>query len=386
MWEQYMNNKSKKYEVVIIGGGVIGVSIAYKLSMNNIKCAIIEKNNLGHGATRAAAGVISPLFYGSDQIGSPMSKMRILSYEMFLNLENEFEELEIESPYKKTGIFRTAFDESELQLLKNLSETTKKFGVKSELIDDLNLRNELNFINEEITSGMFFPDEGYVDGLDFVTKLKFAITKMGSDVFENEEFIDFNIENENINKLTTSQQTIFTENLIFATGSENILSKFDLPKELNIYPVKGQYILVRAKDFNLPYTIGDGTYGQIENGPGYQGYLVPRDDNMIYIGASKHHGKNDKSIELEGVDFCLKIAKKYLRSIENLEFISANSGIRPQSKSGNPIIKKIFNKENIFFVSGHFAQGMMLSLGTAEIIKNYLNKSDVTLFEEFNQM
>ena len=386
MWEQYMNNKSKKYEVVIIGGGVIGVSIAYKLSMNNIKCAIIEKNNLGHGATRAAAGVISPLFYGSDQIGSPMSKMRILSYEMFLNLENEFEELEIESPYKKTGIFRTAFDESELQLLKNLSETTKKFGVKSELIDDLNLRNELNFINEEITSGMFFPDEGYVDGLDFVTKLKFAITKMGSDVFENEEFIDFNIENENINKLTTSEQTIFTENLIFATGSENILSKFDLPKELNIYPVKGQYILVRAKDFNLPYTIGDGTYGQIENGPGYQGYLVPRDDNMIYIGASKHHGKNDKSIELEGVDFCLKIAKKYLRSIENLEFISANSGIRPQSKSGNPIIKKIFNKENIFFVSGHFAQGMMLSLGTAEIIKNYLNKSDVTLFEEFNQM
>ena len=386
MWEQYMNNKSKKYEVVIIGGGVIGVSIAYKLSMNNIKCAIIEKNNLGHGATRAAAGVISPLFYGSDQIGSPMSKMRILSYEMFLNLENEFEELEIESPYKKTGIFRTAFDESELQLLKNLSETTKKFGVKSELIDDLNLRNELNFINEEITSGMFFPDEGYVDGLDFVTKLKFAITKMGSDVFENEEFIDFNIENENINKLTTSQQTIFTENLIFATGSENILSKFDLPKELNIYPVKGQYILVRAKDFNLPYTIGDGTYGQIENGPGYQGYLVPRDDNMIYIGASKHHGKNDKSIELEGVDFCLKIAKKYLRSIENLEFISTNSGIRPQSKSGNPIIKKIFNKENIFFVSGHFAQGMMLSLGTAEIIKNYLNKSDVTLFEEFNQM
>ena len=386
MWEQYMNNKSKKYEVVIIGGGIIGVSIAYKLSMNNIKCAIIEKNNLGHGATRAAAGVISPLFYGSDQIGSPMSKMRILSYEMFLNLENEFEELEIESPYKKTGIFRTAFDESELQLLKNLSETTKKFGVKSELIDDLNLRNELNFINEEITGGMFFPDEGYVDGLDFVTKLKFAITKMGSDVFENEEFIDFNIENENINKLTTSQQTIFTENLIFATGSENILSKFDLPKELNIYPVKGQYILVRAKDFNLPYTIGDGTYGQIENGPDYQGYLVPRDDNMIYIGASKHHGKNDKSIELEGVDFCLKIAKKYLRSIENLEFISANSGIRPQSKSGNPIIKKIFNKENIFFVSGHFAQGMMLSLGTAEIIKNYLNKSDVTLFEEFNQM
>ena len=68
-----------------------------------------EKNYLGNGATQAAAGVISPLFYGDDQINSPMRQMRELSYEMFLHLDNEFEELEIESPFNKTGIFRTAF-------------------------------------------------------------------------------------------------------------------------------------------------------------------------------------------------------------------------------------------------------------------------------------
>ena len=78
-----MVDKSEIYDVIIIGGGVIGISIAYKLSKSNIRCAIIEKNYLGNGATQAAAGVISPLFYGDDQINSPMRQMRELSYEMF---------------------------------------------------------------------------------------------------------------------------------------------------------------------------------------------------------------------------------------------------------------------------------------------------------------
>ena len=96
-----MVDKSEIYDVIIIGGGVIGISIAYKLSKSNIRCAVIEKNYLGNAATQAAAGVISPLFYGDDQINSPMRQMRELSYEMFLKLEDEFEELEIECPFNK---------------------------------------------------------------------------------------------------------------------------------------------------------------------------------------------------------------------------------------------------------------------------------------------
>ena len=381
-----MVDKSEIYDVIIIGGGVIGISIAYKLSKSNIRCAVIEKNYLGNGATQAAAGVISPLFYGDDQINSPMRQMRELSYEMFLKLEDEFEELEIECPFNKTGIFRTAFDDKELELLKKLSDITSKLGVKSELVIDRKQKNELNFLSEEIRGGMFFPDEGYVDGLDFVGKLKSAILKMGSDIFENEEFLDFKIENDNTNQIITSKRNFFANNLVFATGSTNILEKYDISEELIINPVKGQYILVRSKEFELPYTIGDGSYGQTDEGPQYQGYLVPRNSGLIYIGASKHYGLNDNIIELEGINFCLEVAKKYLGSIENFEFISAHSGIRPQSKKGTPIIKKLFDSDNILFVSGHYTQGMMLSLGTAEIIKNYLTKSDEILFNLFNEM
>ena len=319
------------YDVIIIGGGVIGVSIAYKLSQNGVKCAIIEKNQLGSGSTNAAAGVISPLFYGSDKSNSPMRKIRELSYEMFLHLDNEFEELEIESPFNKTGIFRTAFNQSELQLLIDLASKTSKLGVKSELISDRSQQKELGFLNSDILGGMYFPDEGYVDGIDFVNKFRIAILKMNSDIFENEEFVDFEIIDDEIKQIKTKQNVFHGNTLIFATGSENILSKYNISNDLIISPVRGQYILVRTQDFDLPYTIGDGTYGQIDDGPQTQGYLVPRDNGVIYIGASKHINKNDLNLDLNGIEFCLAVAKKYLNNINNLEFISAGAGIRPQS-------------------------------------------------------
>ena len=372
------------YDVIIIGGGVIGVSIAYKLSQNGVKCAIIEKNQLGSGATNAAAGVISPLFYGSDKSNSPMRKIRELSYEMFLHLDNEFEELEIESPFNKTGIFRTAFNQSELQLLIDLASKTSKLGVKSELISDRSQQKELGFLNSDILGGMYFPDEGYVDGIDFVNKFRIAILKMNSDIFENEEFVDFEIIDDEIKQIKTKQNIFHGNTLIFATGSENILSKYNISNDFIISPVRGQYILVRTQDFDLPYTIGDGTYGQIDDGPQTQGYLVPRDNGVIYIGASKHINKNDLNLDLNGIEFCLAVAKKYLNNINNLEFISAGAGIRPQSKIGVPIIKKIFDNDNILFVSGHYTQGMMLSLGTAEIVKNYLLNFDQELFDLFD--
>ena len=94
---------------------------AYKLSKSKFRCAIVEKNTIGSGATQAAAGIISPLFYGdinlSDTLNTPMFKLRKLSFDSFLTLGEELAELDISSPYNKTGILRVAYNEEELKTL-----------------------------------------------------------------------------------------------------------------------------------------------------------------------------------------------------------------------------------------------------------------------------
>jgi glycine oxidase len=203
---------------------------------------------------------------------------------------------------------------------------------------------------------------------------------MGCEIFENEPFINIKEKNNDQVEILTSNRMIKSKYIIFCTGSWNILEDFDLPSDYKINPVKGQYILVSSNEIELPYTIGE-----VGDGSNYSGYLVPRENNIIYIGASKHPGENDNSVNLKGLNFCYQIARKYIKNADKLEFISVGTGIRPQSKIGTPIISNLYNYENILFISGHYTQGIMLSLGTGEIVKNYINKSDINLFKSFSK-
>jgi glycine oxidase len=380
----HSENKANNFDVTIIGGGAIGVSIAYKLSKSKFRCVVVEKNTIGSGATQAAAGVISPLFYGdinlADNLNTPIYKLRKLSFDSFLTLGEELAEMGIRSPYQKTGILRVAFNEDELKILDNLSDSLSNLNISSKNIDKNEINNELSFLSNEIKGGKYFYDDGYVDGLDYVNKLKIAIHKMGCEIFENESFINIKEKNNDQVEILTSNRMIKSKYIIFCTGSWNILEDFDLPSDYKINPVKGQYILVSSNEIELPYTIGE-----VGDGSNYSGYLVPRENNIIYIGASKHPGENDNSVNLKGLNFCYQIARKYIKNADKLEFISVGTGIRPQSKIGTPIISNLYNYENILFISGHYTQGIMLSLGTGEIVKNYINKSDINLFKSFSK-
>ena len=377
-------NKANNFDVTIIGGGAIGVSIAYKLSKSKFRCVVVEKNTIGSGATQAAAGVISPLFYGdinlADNLNTPIYKLRKLSFDSFLTLGEELAEMGIRSPYQKTGILRVAFNEDELKILDNLSDSLSYLNISSKNIYKNEINYELSFLSNEIKGGKYFYDDGYVDGLDYVNKLKIAIHKMGCEIFENEPFINIKEKNNDQVEILTSNRMIKSKYIIFCTGSWNILEDFDLPSDYKINPVKGQYILVSSNEIELPYTIGE-----VGDGSNYSGYLVPRENNIIYIGASKHPGENDNSVNLKGLNFCYQIARKYIKKADKLEYISVGTGIRPQSKIGTPIISNLYNYENILFISGHYTQGIMLSLGTGEIVKNYINKSDINLFKSFSK-
>ena len=377
-------NNTSDFDITIVGGGAIGVSIAYKLSKSKFRCAIVEKNTIGSGATQATAGIISPLFYGdinfSDTLNTPMFKLRKSSFDSFSTLGEELAELDISSPYHKTGILRVAFNKDELKTLDNLSDSLSNLNISSENVDKNEIDTELSFLSNKIEGGKYFHDDGYVEGLDYINKLKIAVLKMGCEIFENESFLEIKEKNNEQILISTSNRMIKSKYIIFCTGASNILEDFELPSDYKITPVKGQYILVRSNEIELPYPIGVAG-----DGLNYSGYLVPRDNNIIYIGASKHPEENDDSVNLEGLDFCYQVARKYVEDADKLEFVSAGSGIRPQSKNGSPIIASLYNSENILYISGHYTQGIMLSLGTAEIVKNYINKSDINLFRSFSK-
>ena len=76
-----------------------------------------------------------------------------------------------------------------LKTLDNLSDSLSNLNISSENVDKNEIDTELSFLSNKIEGGKYFHDDGYVEGLDYINKLKIAVLKMGCEIFENESFL-----------------------------------------------------------------------------------------------------------------------------------------------------------------------------------------------------
>ena len=103
-------------DVAIIGGGVIGCSIAYQLSKKGIKSTVFEKNKLASGASGATAGIIGPIWY-LDHTIKPYFDMGMRSLEIFPSLVEELKEAGIDPEFQQNGGMKIVLDEDTNTLL-----------------------------------------------------------------------------------------------------------------------------------------------------------------------------------------------------------------------------------------------------------------------------
>ena len=101
---------NKNSDVAIIGGGVIGCSIAYELSKMGVMCTVFEKGRLASGASGATAGMIGPIWY-IDQDREPYFDLGMRSFKMFPALVDELIEVGIDPEFQQTGAIKVLFDE-----------------------------------------------------------------------------------------------------------------------------------------------------------------------------------------------------------------------------------------------------------------------------------
>ena len=97
-------------DVVIIGGGVIGCSIAYELAKRGVGCVVLEKERIGWAASGATAGIIGPLWYVDRAIG-PYFKLGMRSLEMFPTLAAELKDAGVDPEFRQAGILKPALTE-----------------------------------------------------------------------------------------------------------------------------------------------------------------------------------------------------------------------------------------------------------------------------------
>ena len=350
--------------ILIIGGGIIGLSIAWRLIGIGKKVIIIDKKNLGKEASWAAAGMLS----GRLDLKPCEKKLLPIFEKSHLAWPKFAEELENKSGksigYKKEGTLRVACDLDEEKKLKNNYDFLKNNKVNITWLSGDKIRDKEPYVSNNVLSGFFSPDDHHVNNRYILDALITILKKNKNNcIFKENTEVEKIITNKNqVIGVKTNNEIIKTKEIIVCSGAWTSKIKNIEIKEVPIRPVKGQMVCLKVpKNISLLKHIL-----WRENV-----YLVPRNNSDLIIGATEEEMGYDKSLTVGGIYNLLKIAREVLPAIEDLSIVESWSGLRPTSRDDAPIIGPSNKLKGLIYATGHHKNGILLAPLTSIIIKNY---------------
>ena len=236
------NSLPSEAQVVIIGGGIVGCSIAYHLAKQGIKdVVVLERKQLTCGTTWHAAGLVSMLW------PTPyLTKLAMYSHELYASLEEETGQA---TGYRQIGSLSIARNEERLEELKRTSSMASVFGVESEMIDNKRLEALYPGIDTEgVIGALYIEKDGQTNPIDTTMALAKGAKKYGAKVIENVKVEEIITENGVAVGVKTDQGDIKAAKVVLAGGlwSRDIAAKIGV--DLPLYACEHFYVVTDEMD------------------------------------------------------------------------------------------------------------------------------------------
>jgi glycine oxidase len=347
------------YDVIIIGGGVIGASIAYHLSQHKKKVLLIEKNQIGQQASRAAAGMLG--LQTELQVNSPLFALGKASIEIFRDLIPFLEEkTNIPLHFNQTGLLRISLTEAEWDDLCEQQKIQSQLGLTCQLLSKTEVKRLEPSVSDKITGGFYVPN-GQLEAPNLTPALIQAAQKNGLKFMEHTSVERFIIHQGQVCGVKTErQEEFYAENVVLTIGAcTNQLLPADL--HFPLYPVKGEAMMVKLTKSCLSHTLFTKDV-----------YLVPKAGNRVLIGATEVPHVWDRSISAQGIYSLMEQTQHLCPLLLNGQIDKIWSGLRPQTKDELPILGPDPDLPGLFHACGHYRNGILLSAITGVITNQIL--------------
>lgn len=348
-----------KSEVLIIGGGVIGLAIAREIHKKGIKqITILERGEIGKEASFAAAGMLAPQAETDkmDEFFHLCNDSNKL-YPKFA--EELFEETGVDIELDQAGTLYLAFDEFDVAEIRERFEWQSKAGLKVEHLTAQEIRRAEPFVSPDVREGLFFPNDWQVENRKLLEALKEYAEINEIEILENTEITNLLIESEKIVGAETPDRKFTAEKVIIATGAWTSLIKMgeSFAALSKVKPIRGQM---------LSFHTAKRLFTRVIYSP--RGYIVPRKLGKILAGATVEDVGFEKNITDAGIETVRENALEISPSLAGLPIDDKWAGLRPCSLDGLPIIGKVSNIEDLFIATAHYRNGILLAPITAKIL------------------
>lgn len=353
-------------DVVIVGGGVIGLSIAYELAGQGVAVRVLEQGHVGQEASWAGAGILPP--GNLERATSPEARLRAHSHSLWPEWTKSLcESTGIDNGYRNCGGLEIQPQANAPQLDCNI-QAWRDEGLIVEQLTKRQLAEVESAVDCHDVVAAHLPELCQVRNPRHLKALQSACATRGVDIIEGEPVMDFNRDGERITSVRTPRTTYTAGRFCIASGawSRQLLMQagYDTPLE----PVRGQIVLLNAQPLPFRHVI--------QSGPRY---LVPRPDGRILIGSTEEHVGFDKRNTAAAVAELIDFAVSLVPSLSEATYERSWAGLRPCTPDGLPYLGQVPETRNLFVAAGHFRAGLQLSPATAVLMRQVLLEQPTTI-------
>jgi glycine oxidase len=352
-----------KYDIAIIGGGIIGLSLAYELSSHGQRVALVDKDNAGQ-ASWAAAGMLPPadLHAAPD----PYEALRAFS-RMTLQrwCETLCQQTGIDPEFRTCGAIHLARTSGELAALAANVAQWRKEGITANQVALDQLAALEPALRQVIQTGAVLaayhlPDEALVRPPRLLKALRAASAAQGTE-FIAAHFEAWEVDDDRVSRARTDLGWLEADRFCIAAGawSQAIARALGMPIE--IQPWRGQILLLSCQRKPLSRIIYEGP-----------NYIVPRDDGHVLVGSTMEEVGLESSTTETAKGLLRKLAHDLVPALREAREEACWAGLRPGTPDGKPYLGTSAVAQNVFLATGHFRSGIALAAGTAVVMRQLL--------------
>ena len=352
----------KSFDVVIIGGGVIGASIAFELAAEKLRVVVLDRQQPGREASWAAAGMLSP---APDSVRDlPLVPLGRESLKLYPEFVAAIEETSGES----VGLAR----EGTLEIFSEAGGETdrdyrvaeyRRVGLAAEPVALDTARQWEPAIGPTSRAAAWLPEEGTVEPRSLMNAVVVAAKRRGAEFFAHCGVTDLIRENDRSTGVVAGGEEISAGHVVVAAGcfSREIAQGNEwFARYAPTRPVRGQMMALRPDGVALRRVLRSE-----------KGYLVPRRDGRIVAGSTSEGAGFERRVTPAGMRKIFDAAIELFPGLAGAEVLETWSGLRPGTPDDLPILGPT-DIEGLLIATGHYRNGILLAPATAKLIREWI--------------
>ena len=343
-----------RYDVIILGGGIIGCALADELARHGRRVVVVERGRIGSEASTAAAGILAAQV--DLPTPGPLFELCQAARRMYPRWVEHLERRAKQSvSYHVDGVLHVVVSGREEHHMKRQVRWQTQRGLRAERWSSKEVRRREPAVDGKFKCGFFFPTEVQVDTLLLMRALALACKDAGVELQEQTSVRTIRIGEHAVRGVETSRGALDAPIVVNCLGSWAAMDGA-FPVAVPVEPARGQILAFSGPKRLFRHAVMSE-----------RAYVVQRRDGRLLIGSTIEHVGFNKSLTLEGMHAILCGVRHVSSALDACQFLEAWAGFRPYTDDRLPLLGKT-SVDGLYVATGHFRHGILLAPITATLI------------------